>query len=173
MSIDVTVTQHLDAELKAIASKYPAAANRAARSAAFYVQSVCLKVYLSVQDGNAYKTKRRGGVDKRTIWPGLRRRTGTLARAVKVGIYNANGGFQTVNSTAGELGTKMIIGSAVGIGDEVLYGVIHERGGRQQSGRREHGRNFYPFLAPAFKDSEQMIEQIFDNEFQKAQRESK
>lgn len=169
MSIEVSLPSNLENTLKKIGTKYSSAANAAARKAGFFLHSVVIKDFLSVADGTA--VSRRGiRPTKRTKWPGLRRRTGTLARAVRVGIYEGKNLKILVSENSVSLRDKIIDGVAVGVGEDCHYGVLHEREGRKQGGLKGNGRNFYPFLAPAMKASEKEIQQIFEREFRNAER---
>lgn len=169
MGISVELSGNLQAKLESILAKYPQAANRAAVKAGFQVQKTCVKEFLNIGDGIARSTKTRRAT-KRTTWPGLRNATGNLARHIKVGVYNGLS-FETITSeNSAPIRKSIISGVAVGVSDDVPYGVIHEREGRKQGGRNEYGRNYYPFLEPAMKASEKEIEQIFNEELKAAER---
>lgn len=167
--IQVKVTGKLGSFLGQFSQKYTYAANAAARKAAFIIYGICQKDYLSVSDGESRRTAKVRPT-LRSTYLGLRRPTGTLAKNVKVGVYEGSN-LTILNSENGAISkTKILDGAAVGIGDEIKYGVIQERGGRDKIMRKDGGYKFHPFLAPAFEDAKQEIKQIFDAEFKAAEK---
>ncbi len=170
MGIEISISDRLSSQLKSLAEKYPKASNIAARKAGFFIQAKCIKDFLSVSDGEAGGGGRKATA--RTMWPGLRTRTGALRRSVKVGVYQ--GFTMSVLSSQNSFmkDDKFLSAVAVGIGDELPYGTEHERYGRRQSGLQKGVKNYFPFLEPAMKASERDIERIFDQELTNAERAS-
>jgi len=162
-------------------SRYEEAANTALRKGGFEIYNVVQKKYLRVVDGVAVsrraKTSRgrkrkgtRTNPTKRKRWPGLRRRTGNLARHVKVGL-EISGVIKILNSQFSRTSIKRMADSVqVGIGNEVPYGVLHEREGRKQDGRVQGKRNFYPYLLPSLKDAWNDVKKRFNRELSKVER---
>lgn len=174
MSIKTSYTPNK--KLKKQLIRYQDATNTALRKVGFIVYSISQSKYLRVVDGisvtrRAKKGKRgtRTNPTGRKTWPGLRRRTGNLARNIKVAL-EFSGVLKVLNSQFSASSHKKIASSVqVGVGGDVKYGVIHEREGRKQSGRKS-GRNFYPFLSPALKDASKSISKIFKQHFREVER---
>lgn len=144
-------------------NKYPKSFNNAALSVANEIYNLVQKKYTRISDGNAGNGGRRA--EPRTTWPGVRRRTGTLARAVKVGL-NRGSGYETLNArTISD--DKLIKEVVVGVSENIQYAVIQEREGKKQSGRKG-SRNFYPFIQPAFDELKPKLQSIFDNFMRRA-----
>jgi len=162
------LSESISIRMPKILAKYTVAANQACRKAAFMVYATCIKDYLSVVDGVSRRTKKLKPTP-RTSWLGLRRPTGTLARNVKVGVHDKFK-FTIINSvTTNEIKDRLLDASSVGIGDNVEYGAIQERGGRLGIKRLDGGYKFHPFLLPALNDSRAEVERMFDAEFKAAQ----